>query len=306
MYEYLNKLYWQRNPQSVKSDFGKCLVIAGSKKYPGASFIACQMAELAGPGYVALAVPESIYLSSINQISPNSIHESFSVDDDFCWEEGLEARLNLYDAILFGNGVNNSLSNLHFLKNLLTKYDGNLVIDGTGLRLLADNLEILEHKNPKINILLTPHLGEASHLLKCSNTSRNPLDYLNLALDFANKYQVNILLKSYSQILVLKNQKYLQSTYKPIPALAKAGSGDALAGLITGFLAYATKIYSYEEVIFKSDSFFHLLGIVAQDQYSSGLTSSHILAEALVEIVKAAKTKICFMWVEELIESYSL
>lgn len=306
MFDYLNRLYWQRAPQSVKGDFGKCLIIAGSKKYPGASFIACRFAELAGPGYVALAVPNSIYLSSINAISPNSIHELMSLDDDFFWQTGLEVTLNQYQAILFGNGINASATNLNFLENLLVKYEGNLVIDGTGLTLLAQNLSLLANKNSNLKILLTPHLGEATKLLKCDNSSRNPLAYLKLTQEFAYKYQVSVLLKSYMQILVLPSKEYLQSTFGPIPGLAKAGSGDALAGLITGFLAYAVKYYHYEEVIYQSDKLFHLMGIMATKKYSSGLVNSDVLKESLITIVRCAESHKQFKMIIDLIAKYEV
>lgn len=291
MYKFINQLYWQRDPQSNKSDYGRCLIIAGSKKYPGASFIATKFAELAGPGYVALAVPESIYQAAVTMISPNSIHEDFSLNDDFIWDNNLTSTLNVYNAILFGNGINASLSNVTFLENLLKYYEGNLVIDGTGLRLVANNKSLLENINPRCKVLLTPHLGEAQALLNVAKKSRNVNDYVEEAKQFADKYGITILLKSYADVLVSPSNKLMSTEYVEIAGLAKAGSGDALAGLITGYLAYALKFFAYDDIISYADDLFHLVGLVAEQKYSAGLLNYNILSKILEKTIRSAKTE---------------
>lgn len=284
---FFEDIYFNRKPDSVKSDFGKTLIIAGSKKYPGASFIASQFAELAGVGYVALSVPETIYTIAASKVSNNIIYEFFSSGDDFKWSDDYSKVIKGYNSVLFGNGVNDSISNLVFLKNLIATAN-NLVIDGTGLNIIANNVEILKRDN-KNKILLTPHLGELKRLLKIDDCSRNPNDYLLKCKEFCQKYNVNVLIKSYSSILVLENQTFLNSNYVPTPSLARAGSGDALAGYITGLLAYATTKFDYQMVIMEADKAIHEAAMKFSKINSDGTLNSNKLSLALEDLIRDCK-----------------
>lgn len=284
---FFKDIYFNRKPDSIKSDFGKTLIIAGSKKYPGASFIASQFAELAGVGYVALSVPETIYTIAASKVSNNIIYEFFSSGDDFKWSDDYNKVIKGYNSVLFGNGVNDSISNLVFLKNLIATAN-NLVIDGTGLNIIANNVEILKRDN-KNKILLTPHLGELKRLLKIDDCSRNPNDYLLKCKEFCQKYNVNVLIKSYSSILVLENQTFLNSNYAPTPSLARAGSGDALAGYITGLLAYATTKFDYQMVIMEADKAIHEAAMKFSKINSDGTLNSNKLSLALEDLIRDCK-----------------
>lgn len=284
---FFEDIYFNRKPDSIKSDFGKTLIIAGSKKYPGASFIASQFAELAGVGYVALSVPETIYNIAASKVSNNIIYEFFSSGDDFKWSNDYNNVIKGYNSVLFGNGVNDSPLNLVFLKNLIATAN-NLVIDGTGLSIIANNVEILKRDN-KNKILLTPHLGELKRLLKIDDCSRNPNDYLLKCKEFCQKYNVNVLIKSYSSILVLDNQTFLNSNYAPTPSLARAGSGDALAGYITGLLAYATAKFDYQMVIMEADKAIHEAAMKFSKINSDGTLNSNKLSMALEDLIRDCK-----------------
>lgn len=284
---FFKDIYFNRKPDSIKSDFGKTLIIAGSKKYPGASFIASQFAELAGVGYVALSVPETIYTIAASKVSNNIIYEFFSSGDDFKWSDDYNKVIKGYNSVLFGNGVNDSISNLVFLKNLIATAN-NLVIDGTGLNIIANNVEILKRDN-KNKILLTPHLGELKRLLKIDDCSRNPNDYLLKCKEFCQKYNVNVLIKSYSSILVLENQTFLNSNYAPTPSLARAGSGDALAGYITGLLAYATTKFDYQMVIMEADKAIHEAAMKFSKINSDGTLNSNKLSLVLEDLIRDCK-----------------
>ena len=284
---FFKDIYFNRKPDSIKSDFGKTLIIAGSKKYPGASFIASQFAELAGVGYVALSVPETIYNIAASKVSNNIIYEFFSSGDDFKWSDDYSKVINCYNIFLFCNLFNDIISNLVFLKNLIATAN-NLVIDGTGLNIIANNVEILKRDN-KNKILLTPHLGELKRLLKMDDCSRNPNDYLLKCKEFCQKYNVNVLIKSYSSILVLENQTFLNSNYVPTPSLARAGSGDALAGYITGLLAYATAKFDYQMVIMEADKAIHEAAMKFSKINSDGTLNSNKLSMALEDLIRDCK-----------------
>lgn len=276
---FIKNFYYQRSEEAIKSDFGKALIIAGSLKYPGAAFLATTFANLAPLGYLGIMVPNSIYLASLNNVSFNVIHELSELENDF---KNPDLNFNYYDSILFGNGVNNSLENETFLKYLLLKFTGELVIDATGLSLLKKNIGYL--LKSKANILLTPHLKELSELLDINLKGKDATLYLNETINFAKKYKVNILIKSYNQILVLKEGSYLILNTKKTSALAKAGSGDCLAGLLTGFLAYKNH-YQYEDIISFVAELYNKAAYESGQNLSPGLVS-------YIDIVFEIKKKI--------------
>lgn len=264
---FIKDFYYQRSEEAIKSDFGKALIIAGSLKYPGAAFLATTFANLAPLGYLGIMVPSSLYLASLNNVYFNVIHEFSELENDF---KNPDLNFNYYNSILFGNGVNNSLENETFLKELLLKFTGELVIDATGLSLLKKNLDNLLKSNA--NILLTPHLKELSELLEIDLKGKDATLYLDETISFVKKYKVNILIKSYNQILVLKDGSYLILNTKKTSALAKAGSGDCLAGLLTGFLAYKNK-YQFEDIISCVAELYNKAAYESGQNLSPGLVS---------------------------------
>ncbi len=266
------KIYQHRNAESIKSDFGKSLIIGGCKKYPLSVIIASKLCYVSSNGYTAIAVPDSIYTPVVSQMNPTHIIELLeNQNDSFVSSQDLY-QLNKYNSLLFGNGVSSSDENFKFLVKLIECYEYNLVIDATGLMLLSRNLDILKKKNTKSRILLTPHLGEATFLLRTKKEGRDPYSYKNEAVEFCRKYNVNMLLKSSSSLYVNSNGDYFESDYKPTNNLAKAGSGDGLAGYLVGLLAYADNIISYDDVVIFGDSMIHVAANEAK--HEMGITSS--------------------------------
>ena len=98
----IRDIYQNRKPDGIKSDFGKVLIIGGSKPYPLSVCIADKFASLSGVGYVSLAVDKSIYQIVASRVSLTSIFEISTRD------EGIDLSndtLRKYDSILFGNGI---------------------------------------------------------------------------------------------------------------------------------------------------------------------------------------------------------
>lgn len=266
------KIYQHRDSKSIKNDFGKSVIIGGCKRYPLSVIIASKLCYVSANGYTALAVPDSIYTVVVSQMNPTHIIEILDNENDSFKPEQDLYQLNKYNALLFGNGVSSSDENVKFLSRLIECYENNLIIDATGLMLLSRNLDILKNKNPKSRILLTPHLGEASFLLRVKKEGRNPFSYKEEAIEFCKKYDVNMLLKSSSSLYVTSNGDYCGSDYKETVNLAKAGSGDGLAGYLVGLLSYADKIVSYDDVIIFGD---HMIHIAANEaKHNLGITSS--------------------------------
>lgn len=194
-------LFPDRKKDGNKSDFGRSLLIGGSRKYPGCVKITSDFAYLSGNGYTAIAVPDSILTVTEMRANPTEIFEMIpNTEDSFLWEDSLVLELNKYDTILFGNGIRECPENLSFLLHLLENYKGTLIVDASGIDLfaLADK-KVLKHKRTK-HLLFTPHLKEASRLL-----ARDTLDFnvlAHAAFDFASEYDVTLLLKSSHSALI--------------------------------------------------------------------------------------------------------
>lgn len=243
VFNELKKKIFIRNPESNKGDLGKALIIGGSPSYPFAPAIASVFATFAGPGYVCLHLPEEVLPLAAGHIPLSCV---FSAD--------ALKKSDRYSAILFGNGLEDNLTNQKILRDLLTKYAGTLIIDATGLDILKEIGFVGEKRAGRI--LLTPHPGEAKRLLGIAQLSPDPLSYSQEAQSYVDCHDVSLLLKSYYSVYFSKGQKPVSSTYPPTPCLAHAGSGDALAGLLVGLFARRPDV-SFSEVVLFADELFH-------------------------------------------------
>jgi NAD(P)H-hydrate epimerase len=271
--EVYNQLFVNRDPSSNKSDYGRNLIIGGSRQYPGAPMISASFSSCSGVGYTALAVPDSIYQATISRMPLTCIMELIpNKDECFLVPQNDQEKKNImkYDSILFGNGVKDDKANYDFLSFLIEKYEGRLLIDATGLRLLSEYGEdVLLKKKPKSFIVLTPHLGEACSLFNMKTKSNKSQDYLEKTNEFTLKYQVTILLKSSISYLCQSGKNILLASPET-PSLAKAGSGDGLAGFLSGVLAYGVKWFNEIELIAFVNDFIHIKAHECEEEQPAG------------------------------------
>ncbi len=276
----VDEIYHERNPKGIKSDFGRVLIIGGSHRYPFAPVIATEFAQLSSNAIQALSVPENVYAIAASRAPLRTVfvplhgsRDSFSFGNTEEERENNFKAINQFDCILFGNGVSINEENSRFLRDLISSFKGrNLVIDASGLRILASDPDMLLGKNVGTEVILTPHLGEANALFGTESRSRDPKHYVADARNFAIKYRCGILLKSYSSIFVSKDNTS-HSTYSPTPSLAKAGSGDALAGLMSGLLSFADKKAGRINTVLFADELLHRAAKNAQESVKSNLAS---------------------------------
>lgn len=252
-----NAIYKTRKETLIKSECGRCLLIGGSKNYPLAPLIAEKGASCIGLGYVSLAVPDSIYEIAATRASLTTIFAFLpQAKDSFIAKKDELLALEKYDAILFGNGILESKENYDFLSSLLKTYPGYLVLDATALTLLSKYGEDILSKKKGKEVILTPHLGEANRLFHTSLSSHDAKDYLESAKAFCETYSVHLLLKSYAPIYVTPND-FCFSASPASSVLGKAGSGDGLAGYLTGLLAFPMKDVTLQDKVLFADEIIH-------------------------------------------------
>ncbi|KOA19622.1 bifunctional NAD(P)H-hydrate repair enzyme Nnr [Clostridium homopropionicum DSM 5847] len=213
-----------RGNHSHKGDFGRVSIIAGSRDFTGAAYIATEAAVRSGSGLVTLCCHDSI-----KEIMCNKLIEAMTVS--FKDRERLNDVLMKSDAIAIGPGMGDSVETFKILKDVIQYTNCPIVIDADGINVLKNNLNILKEKKNKV--VLTPHLGEMSRItgIPADTIKRNRVD---IAKSFAKEYNVIVLLKGFKTVITDGDTLVINSTGNS--AMASGGMGDCLTGIITSFI----------------------------------------------------------------------
>lgn len=216
--------YKPRKRNSHKGDYGSACIIAGSSEYLGAPALAISTALKSGCGYVYAVVPEQLKYP-LAVAYPQCIYSD---------KPHTEAT-----AIAVGMGMGCTKQTYETVCALLKSYKGKLIIDADAINALAKfgKEPLLQTKT---RVLLTPHVGEMARLsgLTSEEVLSNPVE---VAKAFAAEYNVTVHLKN--SVSVTSDGKSSTLTVRGTTALAKAGSGDLLSGLICGNAARGLSVY---------------------------------------------------------------
>lgn len=286
--DYLDALP-QPNPAQDKYTHGRVLVVAGSKRYPGAAIMAAMAAARSGAGYVTLAVPEPVV--SVAQAHLLSVPVvGVEADGDGSFAPGASAQIaelaTHADAVLAGPGITTSAGACSVVRTLLES-DTGLVLDADGLNaLVTENIcpESAE-KNPQAlrrsaPLVLTPHRRELARLLAC-----DPAKTASLSGAIEGSKQLAWAVGSSNFAIVAKGEATAVTTAESSlvvasgpEALATAGTGDVLAGVCAGVLSQAVAQADPEDEPFPpglallmaaADRIHAIAGELACDQHGS-------------------------------------
>lgn len=217
-----------RAADAHKGDFGKILLLCGSKGYTGAAYLAAMGALRSGAGLVFLGVPESIY--AIEAIKLNeAIVFSLPEEDGKLSADAVPAileRLPKMDAVLIGPGLGQSNGVLQVVKAILEQADCPVVLDADGINLIAAHKDIVRGRTAPT--ILTPHAGEFGRL------GGNPEERTVAAEAMAKDLGCIMLLKGHHTVITDGCTTYINTTGNP--GMSVGGSGDMLAGIITALL----------------------------------------------------------------------
>jgi hydroxyethylthiazole kinase-like uncharacterized protein yjeF len=133
-------------------------------------------------------------------------------------------------AIGVGPGMGQHSETQNALKKFLKKYSKPLLLDADALNILAKHPKWLKYLRQ--NTILTPHVGEFKRLV---GPWQNDTEKLEKLKNFAHQYQLIVILKGAYTVITDGHFYYINPIANP--ALATAGSGDVLTGMITGLLA---------------------------------------------------------------------
>ena len=241
--ENVNDFLPVRPARSNKGTFGRVCVIAGCSDMPGAAALCCKAAYKAGAGLVhACVVPE------VARIIQASAHEVITSDI-----KNVKDAISAADVIALGPGIGRGPDVVKFVREILEYCEKPMVIDADGLTAIAAGSLQNIFKKLKAPCVITPHPGEMAALIG-TNIAEVLENLVETAQKFAREYKVVTLLKDARTVIAVPpttappaapdppavsdfspGQTFINPT--GTPALAKAGSGDVLTGIIAAFMA---------------------------------------------------------------------
>jgi ADP-dependent NAD(P)H-hydrate dehydratase len=222
-----------------KEERGRVLIVGGEVELPGGIILAGIAALRAGAGKLQIATCESNARNvgvAVPECLAAGLHESNRTIGDKAAEEIVRYG-NDADAVLIGSGLRTSANNDRLLKRVMEHWEKTpLVLDAGALGVLRENPRVLERLNGKA--VITPHAGELATVLGIdkSEIAKNPgATALHAALTL---HAVVALKGADTYIASPRGELYVYDSGQI--GLATSGSGDTLAGIVTGLLARGT------------------------------------------------------------------
>lgn len=257
-----------RKQNSHKGTFGKVLNIAGSPNFSGAAYLSSISALKVGAGYVALASCPNV-LQAVAAKTPDIVLVPIKLAKNV---------IKNYDVVSFGCGFSTEAPAVLMFKSIMTELailDVPVILDADGINLLSKFKKIILPDK----LILTPHPKEAARLLgkDVEDVLKNPVD---IATEISLNFKCTTVLKLHNTVISSKNLSiFVNNTGNS--ALAKAGTGDVLCGMIAGFIAQGMKYFD----ACKTAVYFHGL---AGELASKDLTEYSVLASDLLNYIPKA------------------
>jgi len=293
-----------------KGTFGTALLVAGPMSYTGAAILAGQAATRSGAGLVTLAPPQAIHPILASRLAEATYIPLPHAEGAIAPEAArlLQAKLADADALLIGPGLSQAAPTVAFLKELLSGKAAEpqrpvgfrqaeaemrakdkathslppLILDADALNILAAQDEWW--RLLPADCILTPHPGEMARLMG-STVKEVQAQRLEIAGEMANQWGQVVLLKGAHTVVAAPDGRLMVMPFAN-PALAKAGSGDVLAGTIVGLRAQG--LAAFEAAV--AGAYLHgLAGELARE--SVGTTA--VIAGDLVGFLPMAIREVC-------------
>lgn len=271
------KMLPDRPEDSNKGMYGRLLVIAGSKGMAGAAYLNAHAAYMTGAGLVR------IYTSSDNrEILQTLLPEAIITTYEEYNKEELLSLLTWADSVCIGSGLGMSRLSEKILKTVIEYVKVPCLIDADGLNLLAENKNYLNQMAER-RFVITPHMKEMSRLTGIS-VEELKADRIQILKDFISRYRITCVLKD-SRTLIASEEKGIRMNLTGNSAMAKAGSGDVLAGVISGWMVQGKEAEDAAEL----GTYIHgLSGDLAK--FEKGVYS--VMARDLIEYISKALMKL--------------
>lgn len=230
----------QRRPlrpaYSNKGTFGKVLLVAGSRNMCGAAYLSALAAYRTGAGLVKILTAEE-GRGPLQARLPEAILETYpsalQPEDVLRYQKRLRKDCEWADVVVLGPGLGQAPYAKTLVELVLTEVCSPLIVDADALNILAADPRLTGYFTE--NIIITPHLGEMARLTG-KTIGEIQKDLVGTAREYGARYGITCVLKDAATVAVLRDGRvYLNTSGNS--AMAKAGSGDVLTGVMAGLLA---------------------------------------------------------------------
>lgn len=217
-----------RPEDAHKGNFGKLLLLCGSRGFTGAAYLSAMGALRSGAGLVFLGVPESIYAIEAIKLNEAVVFPLPDRDGALSRESigEIQRRLPQMDAMLLGCGLGLTADTEALVCWVLKNVSCPLILDADGITLAAQHKDLLRGRTGIT--ILTPHEGEFARL---GYPARERQDAAAAA---ARELGCILVLKGHRTVITDGTRTYINPTGNP--GMAVGGSGDVLAGIITALV----------------------------------------------------------------------
>lgn len=222
--EYVFSRLGKRDPESHKGRYGRVLAVCGSPRYRGAAALCSMGALRAGAGLYTLAAPECVIAAAAPRV-PEAMYLPLP-------DNALAGEMEKADVCLVGCGLPDDEETERLLRMAL-QCAKKLVLDAGALTALSHDVSVLQ--GAKGPVVLTPHPGEMARLCGQS-TADVASDPVSVALAFAKRTGAVVLVKGHRTYAVSPDGSVLENRTGNA-GLARGGSGDLLAGIVTALAA---------------------------------------------------------------------
>ncbi len=269
----------KKRPENAdKTTVGSLLSVCGSYGMAGAAIMSSRAALRSGIGLLKLATSKSVY-----PIIAGAVPEAVfcPIDDNYLSDFDFIEKSRYCGAILAGCGlsVNNAVREL--VNDIVLRSEIPVVLDADALNIVSENPDILNEA--RAEIVITPHDREFARLLGCYP------DMLEgrreeLAVKFARRYEVTVVLKGHKTIVADKTGTVYYNEGTGNPGMACGGSGDVLAGITASLIAQGFDVVKSAA----SAVYIHALsGDIAKEKYGEISMLPTDMIECLPEVFKA-------------------
>ena len=225
-----------RRAYSNKGTFGRLLIVAGSENMCGAAYLSALAAYRMGAGLVKVMTVEE-NRQVLQQLLPEAILSTYTKDqlmegrEEF--RQMIDQECQWADVVILGPGLGSEEYVEYLVEDILTAACTPVVVDADGLNAIAGHPYLTSYFTE--NLIITPHLGEMSRLTGESIRDIQE-DLVSCAASYAARYGLTCVLKDAATVVASRDGGvYINAS--GTSAMAKAGSGDVLAGVIGALLA---------------------------------------------------------------------
>jgi hydroxyethylthiazole kinase-like uncharacterized protein yjeF len=280
----LAELLPKRKEDTHKGHYGRLALLCGSVGLTGAPFFAAESAVRAGAGLVGLLVPADIYQIAavkLNEAMPYPVPCDSGTVSEAALPE-IQKRFAAADACLAGCGLGTGDGVKKIIRTLISAVSAPMVLDADGINALSGHIDLIG--GASCPLVLTPHDGELSRLLR-GEILKPGEGRPEAAVRIAKSLNAVLVMKGHKTVVASpEGRVYINNTGNP--GMAKGGSGDVLAGIITAFIGQSGKPFESAA----AGVFVHgLAGDMARDVKGEiGMTPTDIL-EKLPEAIRTCR-----------------